>query len=138
MILLKFTQKIKKNKGFIALISVLVVGIVGLVVSIALLLLGLGASRTSFALEQSLQSRALANTCAEEALERIRRLPTYTGSGNLTFDYGSCAYTITDLGGSNREIQATGTVDSIVRKVKVNINQVSPVNVTSWQEIADF
>ena len=126
-------------KGFATLVSVLLVGVLGLAISVSLLLLGLNSSRTSFAREQSYQSKALADACAEEALQQIRDATSFTGSGALTVGQGSCSYTVTSQGGSNRTMTAVGTVASMTRRVRVVIDQTNPViNVTSWQEVVDF
>lgn len=127
------------NKGFITLISVLIVGAIGTAIAVSLILLGLSSSRTSFAIEQSNQAKALANSCAEEALQQIRDSTPYTGSGNLSFGQGTCSYTVTSQGGQNRTITASGTVGTIVRKVQVVINTITPlIGVVSWQELPDF
>ena len=127
------------QRGYITLISVLVVGAVGIAITTSLILLGLSSSRTSFALEQSNQAKALANTCAEEALEQIRDSTPFSGSGNLTLGQGICAYTVINTGGQNRTITATSSVGTIVRKVSITIDTINPqINITSWQEVADF
>ncbi|HCE87097.1 MAG: hypothetical protein UW39_C0003G0032 [Parcubacteria group bacterium GW2011_GWC2_44_17] len=124
--------------GYITLISVLVIGAVGLAITISLILLGLGSSRTSFALEQSNQTKALTNACAEEAMQQIRDSMSFTGNGNLSLGQGTCNYTVTSQGGQNRTITALGTVGTIVRKVKIIISKINPtITVTSWQEVAD-
>lgn len=130
------SYKLQARGGYITLISVLVVGAVGIAISVSLLLLGLGASRTSFAYQQSNQAKALANACAEEGLEQIRLLTSYTGSGNLSFGSDSCIYTVTSQGGQNRTINTIGTVGSTIRRVSVIINAINPaIIVTSWQEV---
>lgn len=127
------------NRGYITLISILVVGAVGVAITTSLLLLGLGSSRTSFALEQSNQAKALANACAEEALQQIRDSTPFTGTGNLTLGQGTCMYTVTSQGGQNRTITASGTVGTIVRKVEIIITKINPaITVSTWQEVADF
>lgn len=131
------TQNFAKN-GFITLLSVLVVGAVGVAITLSLLLLGVGNSRTGFAIEQSNQAKALANACAEEALQQIRDSTPFTGSGSLTLGQGTCAYTVTSQGGQNRTITASGTVGTIVRKAKIIINKINPtITLTSWQEVSD-
>lgn len=131
-------EKISKNeqsKGFIALISVLVVGAIVIAIALSLLLLGIGNSRTSFAIEQSYQAKSLANACVEEALQKIRDSTPFTGGGNLAFGRGACAYTVTSQGAQNRTIIASGAVGTIIRKVKVIINKINPdIIVVSWQE----
>ncbi|MBI5356237.1 hypothetical protein HZB78_01330 [Candidatus Collierbacteria bacterium] len=127
------------QKGYIALITVLVTGAVGAAIAVSLLLLGLGFGRTSFSLEQSNQAKALANACGEEALRQIRDSTPFTGTGNLTIGQGTCSYTVTSGGGQNRTITSTGTIGTIVRKIKITIDKISPsINITSWQEVADF
>jgi hypothetical protein len=117
----------------------LIVGVVGVAVAVSLLLLGTGASRTSFAQEQSYQAKALADACAEEALQQIRDSAPFTGSGTLTVGQGTCTYTVTSQGGPNRTIISTGTVSTMTRRERVIIDQINPtINVTSWQELADF
>jgi len=127
------------NSGFVTLISVLVVAAVGAVISIALLFLGLTASRLSFKTEQSQQTKALTNACAEEALQKIKSSPSFTGSGTIVLGQGTCGYLVTKLGGANRQITASGTVGAIIRKVKIIIDKINPkIHIVSWQEVADL
>ena len=120
------------------LLSVLVLGAVGISITTSLLLLGVGYSRTSFAHEQSSQARALANACAEEGLQQMRNSTPFTGTGTLTLGQGICAYSVTSQGAENRTITASGTVGTIVRKVTIIISKINPlILVTTWQEVAD-
>ena len=129
----------KRTKGFATLTSVLIIGALGTTLAVSLLLMGLASSQTSFAFIQSHQSKALADACMEEALERIRESTPFTGTGTLTLGAGSCAYTVTSGGSQNRTATSSGTVGSMLRKVKVTIDKITPlINVTSWQEVADF
>lgn len=127
------------QRGYITLVSVLVVGAMGAAIATSLILLGLGSSRTSFAVEQGNQAKALATACAEEALQQIRDSNPFTGSGNLALGQGNCSYTVTSQGGGNRTITAGSTVGAIVRKVKIVISQITPaMQIVSWQEVTDF
>ncbi|MBI2645178.1 hypothetical protein HYW94_03345 [Candidatus Uhrbacteria bacterium] len=127
------------HHGFIALISVLIIGVLGISIVTSLLLLGVGSSKTSLASEQSAQAKALANACAEEALQHIHDSTSYTGSDTLTLGQGTCAYTVTSQGGQNRTITSSGTVGTIIRKEKIIITGVNPaIQISSWQEVADF
>ncbi|MFH1838113.1 MAG: hypothetical protein ABH808_01280 [Candidatus Kuenenbacteria bacterium] len=117
---------INNKKGYITLISVLVVGAIGIAITLSIILLGLGSSRTSFAIEQSNQAKGLTNACAEEALQQIRDSTPFTGNGNLTLGQGICSYTVTTQGGQNRTIISQGTVGTIIRKVKIIIDKINP------------
>ena len=132
-------KKYEDTGGYITLISVLIVGAVGTAITVSLFLFGIGFSRTSFALEQSNQAQALANMCAEDALQEIRDSTPFTGSGNLTLGQGTCDYTVVNDGGQDRTITTFGTVGTITRKVSITIDAINPdINIATWQEVADF
>lgn len=125
--------------GYITLVSTLVVGAVGIAITLSLILSGIGSSRTTFTIEQSNQARALSSACVEEALQQIRDLTSFIGTGNLTINGNTCTYTVTSQGLQNRTVTAFGTVGGNIRKVKVIINNINPtLQVVSWQEVADF
>ncbi len=129
----------RESQGFILLLNVLLIGVVGLTIVTSILLLGTNSSRTSFTLEQSNHAKAIANACTEEALEQIRDSTSFTGSGSLSFSQGTCSYTVTSQGGQNRTVTASSTVSTITRKVKVILSSITPtMSVTSWQELGDF
>ena len=126
------------DRGYITLISVLVIGALGTAIATSLILLGIGSSRTSFVVEQSAQAVTLADSCAEEALEQIRELSSYVGSDTLAFTNGTCEYEVIDGGGENRSIQTVGVVGTVVRRVSVEISAIEPdIVVTSWKEVVE-
>ena len=133
------TKKLNNKRGYITLMSVLIVGAIGTAIAVSLILLGLGVSRNSFALEQSNQAKALANSCAEEALQQIRDSTPFTGTGSLSSSQGDCEYEVVNDGGQDRTITASSTVKTIVRKVKVTIDTINPdINIVLWQEVGSF
>ena len=132
---LSMHQQVSGRKGFITLVSVLVASAVGLSIALSLLLLGLGSSRTSFAIKQSMQARGAANACAEEALRRVKNSISFSGTITLTLPGSTCTYIVTNTGGQARTITASGTVGTIIRKVNISIGRITPfIMVSSWQE----
>ncbi len=130
--------EITKMKGYVALISVLIVSAIAVVAVTGVILLGLSWSRTSFTTQQSFQAKALADACVEEALQQVKDSIPFAGNGTLTFGQGSCAYTVTNNGAQNRSVVSMGTVGTVVRKVSVSITAINPqIAVSSWQEVAD-
>lgn len=124
------------KSGYITLLGVLVVGVVGISLSVSILLLGLGSSRTGFAVEQSYQVKALASACIEEALQRINDSTPFAGSNTLTIGQGTCTYTVTSQGGQNRTIAVSAVVGTMVRKVKIILDNINPaIRIVSWQEV---
>ena len=127
------------DKGFITLVTVLVVGAIGLSIASSLILLGVGATKTGISIQQSNGAKALALTCAEEALEKIREESGFSGSGNISLGQGTCSYTVSLGSGEARTVTATGTVSTVVRKVEIGLSQINPtITITSWQEVDDF
>lgn len=125
--------------GYVTLLTVLIVSAVGVAIASSLLLLGLGSSRSSLSLQQSKQAGALADACVEEALQQIRFSTSYSGTATLSFGTSSCTYLVTVGGGENRNIESTGTVGAVVRRVEVDLSQINPkIVVSSWQEVASF
>lgn len=128
----------QKRPGYVLLLSVLILSAVGAAITVSLLLLGLAASRTSFASARSIQARTLADACAEEALQQLRLSSSYLGSGNLTLGAGTCTYSVTDAGGGNRNITAAGTVGTVVRRISTSVTAYNPyLTLPNWQETAN-
>lgn len=124
------------QKGFIALLSVLILSAVATAIAVSLLFLGTTASQTIRTREASLGARELANACADEALEQIRESTSFTGTNSLTIGGGSCDYTVTAQSGENRTITAVGTLNTVVRKISITIDQINPtIRVTQWEEV---
>jgi hypothetical protein len=137
-------NKLESNKGFVTLMATLLVLAIGLSISVSLLMLGVDSSRTSFIIVQSYQANALANACAEEALQEIYdsmvEIPPldpipFTGTGSLNLGQGSCFYNVADTGGGTMDIVTSGTVGPVIRKNRVILSSISPITISSWQEI---
>lgn len=125
-----------KTRGYVALVSVLIVGAIGVAVVTGVILLGLSWSRTSLALEQAFQAKTLADACAEDALQQIKDSIPFSGNGTLTLGQGSCAYTVTNDGAQNRSLVSVGMVGTVIRRVAATLDKISPsINITSWQEV---
>jgi hypothetical protein len=134
-----FLEQSRFRRGYIALISVLLIAAIGSAVMISVIASGVLATKTDFALQQSGSARILASSCAEEALQKILETSTTTGNGNLTIASGTCSYIITSTGGQNVTISATGILGTISSKIKVILATTTPgITLSSWEEVADF
>jgi len=129
-------QRFVEN-GYITLISVLVASAAGLAVALYLLFLSFDTGQFSWVVQQSAVAKSLATACAEEALQQIRTLSSFSGSGNLNFTSGTCTYLVTNLGSENRTITVSSVVGQIVRKIRIDITQINPKIVGNWQEVAN-
>ncbi len=129
-------SRIEKD-GYIALVTVLIVGLVASTVMVSLIVLGLGYSRTGQTTVLSTQARQTADACAEYALLQIRNDSGYTvTNASLNINNISCVYSVTNLGGSNRQIDVVATANTVKRKLQIQISSLSPkIVISSWQEI---
>jgi len=128
-----------QENGFITLLSIIMVSAVGLSVILAISSAGINSIKTSRDLYKSNQAKALANACAEIALQNIRDDISYNGSGNLNIGGNNCSYAVFNQGGENRIIQAESSVSDSVSKIKILIDQINPkINTFLWQEVGDF
>lgn len=126
-----------KQHGYIALMAVLIVGAAATAIAVGLLVAGTDSQRTSLVIQQSAQARGLAAACGEEALQQIHDNTAFTGTGNLTQGQGTCTYTVTNAGGNNRTIDASGTVGGAIRKLQISATVgATAITITSWQEVA--
>lgn len=128
---------VRGEHGYVALLAVLIIGAVSTAVGLALLMAGVDGQRSAYVLQRSQQARGLLHTCAEEALQVIHDTTTYTGTNNLNLGQGSCTYTVTNTGGSNRTITVSATVNTVVRRAEVYVTiGASSISVTSWKEVS--
>jgi len=131
--------QLDNSRGYTVLFAVIVVGAVSLVIMTSLSFVSFGSVQSAGINYKSNQANALANACAESALQEVRSSDTYTGSNNITLGSGTCSFTVTNSGGDIREIRATGSVGDVIRKVKVQTSALNPlIIISSWQEVADF
>lgn len=133
-----FYNKKTNLDGYITLISVTIIGAVATAIVLYLLLSGTNASKNSLTTIYSAQARALANACAEEALQQIRDNTNFTGTNSIVFSNGTCTYAVTNSGGDVRTIFASSSVSNTIRKVRISTTALSPkINISSWQEVGD-
>lgn len=127
------------RKGYIALISVILIGALGTAVMVSVIASGVSATKTDYALQQGGGGRALASSCVEEALQKIVETGTSSSTGNLSLGQGTCSYVITSQNGQNIKVNATGILSTITTKIQVLIATTSPaMTLSSWQEVVDF
>lgn len=133
---MKISNRNNEN-GYVALLSVLIVGAAATAIALTLLLTGTDSQKSSLVTQRSMQARSLATACAEEALQQMHDDTAFTGTDTLNIGQGSCTYTVTNTGGTNRIIDASGTVGDVVRKIQVYATiETLSISITSWQEVS--
>ncbi|HSW65628.1 MAG TPA: hypothetical protein VLI54_00625 [Bacillota bacterium] len=129
----------KPQGGYVALMTVLIVGAAAAAVSTVLLVVGADSARYTLGEQQSRQARSLALACGQEALQVLHDNVAFTGTDvPLTLGQGNCTYTVTVADGTNRIISAVGTVGSQIRKVQATATiGATTMTVSSWRDAGD-
>lgn len=126
----------KNQQGFIAFTSLLVISAVTLAIAVSISLLGISEANTSLGFKKGQETLKIAESCAEEALLRLRDNASYSG-GSLNVGNGSCTISISGTG-SDRTIDISATLTGppdYVKKIQVTAKRVgNSINIVSWQE----
>lgn len=127
----------KNLKGFSTLTSVIILMFASIFIITATLSLSTDTFLSSSTSLASAESRALANSCGEIALNSLKIDTNYAGNQTINLGNGSCQIqTITGTGNTNRTIRASGTVRSVTRDIEINVQTVNPTTVLNyWVEL---
>lgn len=130
----------RTKPGYVLLFSVIVIGAIASGIVASLLMLGTTASHVGASGEQGFKAFALADGCAEYALQALRTSTNYSGNDVQTFTSGTCEIlTIGGVGNNDRMLCVEGKSGAVTRRLEVIISRVLPTTVIdSWQEVSTF
>ena len=134
-----FDKKNNIRGGYVALLSIIVIGAIGVAVMMSVLLFGISSSKTDYALQQGGSAKIVASSCAEEALQRLLETGSTSMSGVLLLASGTCSYTVSSPSGQDIILQITGQFGETVSKIRVIVATTTPfIILSSWQDVGDF
>ena len=136
-------KKIKKTtnlNGYVALMSVIILGAVGGLITLTLYLTGIQSAQSSDLYIKSYQAKTLADTCAESAIGKIITSSTTLETGNIVLGNGNCNFIITNGIDTAKYITSTANVGDVIRKVSVIVDTSKTttnhtIKILSWQEV---
>lgn len=127
-------QKFNVNMhGYIALVTVLVIGAVMLSVGMTVVLNSINTGQGALGEIKKESSIGLAESCAEEGLLKINEDNTLPA--NIILPDGSCTVTINSQSGSDWDFTVAGVLDGYSKKIRVTATRGNTVVINSWQEI---
>ena len=125
-------------KGYIALISVLLISVALLVAVASLSFSGYLNRFIILDAEAKDESLAYAEACASSAIGEVTKNSSYTPpappANELNIGTGKCSIDSVVSAGSNRLINTSATVGKAVTKIQVEFDPLS-LNIISWNEI---
>jgi hypothetical protein len=126
----------QNQKGFIALMTFLIILSISLFVGISLTFRTIGENKISLQKNQSSQAYYLANLCAEQSLMRLKENISYNGNELINLTDGACQ--ILPIEGS-WTVKVLASSSGQVKKMKIIVSQVNPkMIISSWGEVAEF
>jgi hypothetical protein len=125
-----------KPAGMAAILTVVVISVVGLILAKSVSFLGLGDLELAVTADKAGEVLALAEGCAEETVRRIELDPAYGASGEEFFiGEGVCAVTAASTGENKWTIESTGRLYDFYKKIRINLSIESGLtSVTGWEE----
>lgn len=124
------------HRGFMALVTVVIIAAAALIMSLNSSLLGLGALEFGTIAAGGGRAVSLADGCVEEALRHLRVNPIYLGNPSLSIFDGSCIIEVTDLGASERQVTVTAAAGDFTKRVGVKVILGGrALSVSHWQEL---
>lgn len=124
---------IDMKKGYVALVTVLIMAAVAVGAVTTVALLGIGEAQTGLASTDGETTLRLVESCTEDALSKVRSNSAYV-SNTLVLPEGSCSVVVTKAG-SNWTLVVTNSAGKYKRTIQVDLSRSSKLVINSWKEI---
>lgn len=135
----------KERSGMMVLLSMLIVGVVVLTLVLTLFMLSVTELEKSSAERSFQQTRALANICAEEALNKIRNDPSYQGDESYWIEgkigeEGCIIWEIEEGNwSSGKVLRVAGMTQQHTLRMEIEVSDHDPIiDIVDWREVPSF
>ena len=122
-----------KNKGYIALSTVLMLSVIIVAIGLTVSLISINEGQLGLAQLRSEQSLALVEACAEEALLALNE--TNTVPTTISLPDGNCTATTDSQSGNDWTFTVNGTFDSYQKSLQLQVTKTNTITITSWKEV---
>lgn len=134
----------RKNSqnGYIILMSVIILSALGAAVVSTMLILALSHGQSGSAAADGVRANALAEGCAESALNSLREDGNYGGSENIVLTSGDCSILQIEFQDSVYTIKTSAASAEAVSKILITAQRAEGppayMQIVSWQPVTDF
>lgn len=123
----------ERERGYVALASVLVIAAVVVTIGISVSLLSISEGQMSLAEKKNEESIDFVEGCVEDALLRLNEDDAIPSQ--IVLPQGACDVTIDSHIGDNWTFTVSGSQDNHYKSIQVSATRDTVVTVTSWQEV---
>ncbi len=127
-----------KQRGYVLLTAVLLVGSLVAGIAVASLVRGIDTSKNALVSGATAQAEGNVITCGQKGLAQISSSSEFLGGETLQLYNGLCTYEVLDDPSYAKTINVSSSHKGVTRKMLITIDSVDPVVVNSWQDVADF
>ena len=125
------------KKGYIALISSIIISMLMLMISLTLSFTGFFSRINILNAEFKEISLRLAEACADMALLKLSENQSYQGNENIAINDKQCSILIIEAAGDEKIIKTKANFQKAVTNLKIKVNNAD-LSVISWEELAKF
>lgn len=123
------------QKGFIAFITVIMVGVSSLIFATGAALLNLNEIDMAYSAARGEEAFSIAQGCSDEALAQLRVNGSYSGAF-ISFDNGSCIINVATVGNISTSTISASTTNNYYKGIQVvSTKNGRSVQINSWTEI---
>ena len=115
----------KKNRGFIALMSAIIISTILVLVAANLSLSGFNSRFNILESETKERSSALADSCIDIALIGFAQNSSYSGNVTATVGENTCKISAITTSGSNKVFKTQGIFSNSYTNLKITVNGIS-------------
>jgi hypothetical protein len=127
----------QKNKGFIALMSAIIISVILLLIATNLSFVGFYSRFNILESEMKERSSALADACVDVALIGFAQNPSYSGNTNVNIGSDTCFISLVTDDGSEKVFVTRGIFSNTYTNLKVRVDDET-FEVNSVEEIPTF
>ena len=125
------------KKGYIALISSIIISMLMLMISLTLSFTGFFSRINILNAEFKEISLRLAEACVDMALLKLSENQSYQGNENIAINDKQCSILIIEAAGNEKVIKTKANFQKAVTNLKIKVNNAD-LSVISWEELAKF
>lgn len=127
-----------KNRGFIALISAIIISAVLITITFTLSASSFFTRFNILSSEFKERSAALAEACGDIALLKLAQVPTYSGNETVTIGSDTCSiFPIPPATGGQITVSAKAIFQRVVTNIKIVAN-TADLSIISWEEMPNL
>lgn len=128
-------RQVRSHGGYMALVSVIILGVVGTVMGLSVALRGISELDRGLATIQEHKLIAIADACAEDVLWQYSRNPG-TPVSPVSINGGTCVISTNNLGGGDRGVTVVATLERWTRTLSLRVDTgTDPVTLYEWRVV---